>query len=290
MMKTEPTHYAPFYRAKEGDTTFLKERDYAKCWVLLAACQASKIYICEDTYRELLHAQHPNAAHLVSTPNPRLSFIKDLQNSSEFRAAKNLQYYASQHTNDVPLSTIIMQPSYVAFTVFGENCIVHPMCSIGAPALGVERDELNQLHDFPHIGCVRIGNGVVIDSLVTICRGSLDDTIVGDHCRIDNHVHIAHNCRIGPNCIMTAGATLGGSVTIGHDCWLGLNCTIMNGLEIADHVIVGQGANVVRDIKDEGDIFAGNPARSIKSLCKLSPEKLYMMCGRRVGEGWQQQK
>ena len=273
--------YAPFYRAESGQTTFLTERNYSKVWNLLEECKAARVYIYATIYDSLRFNKHPRADTLIPCGNPRLAFMQTLQADPDIPDAADEDIGDYNATNSIPASTRILQPTTIAHTTFGENCIVYPNVAIGFPAMAVERDEHNRLYDFPHIGRVIIGDNVVVDSTTSICRGSLDDTVIGNGCRVDNQVQIAHNCNIGYNTIITAGTIIGGSVTVGHDCWLGLNCTIMNSLKIANHVIVGQGANVINDIPDDYEIVAGNPARSIKSICKLSKEKRYMMRGER---------
>lgn len=277
MTAAAASRYAPFHRARNGQTTFLTEHDPDKASILLQNCKAEAIYVYKNVWRSLVESGHPLVPRLTPSDNPRLAFITLLHADPNVTDEADLADYDA--TNSIPRSTRIMKPTAIAHTTFGENCVVYPMVSIGFPAMAIGRDKQNRLHDFPHIGRVLIGDDVVIDSTTSICRGSLDDTIIGNGCRIDNQVQIAHNCHIGSNTIVTAGTIIGGSVTIGHDCWLGLNCTIMNSLKIANHVIVGQGANVIHDITEDYDIMAGNPAKSIKSICKVSKERLYMMRG-----------
>lgn len=66
----------------------------------------------------------------------------------------------------------------------------------------------------PHIGGVKIGNGVFIGSNTCIDKGVLGDTEIGNNTKIDNLVHIAHNCEIGSGVTIGAGAIIGGSTVI----------------------------------------------------------------------------
>lgn len=116
---------------------------------------------------------------------------------------------------------------------------------------------------FPHIGGVRIGYEVELGSNVTIDRGALDDTVIGDHVKIDNGVHVGHNATIGERSILTAHCIIGGSATVGKDCWIGLGAIIKNQVTIGDGVTVGMGAIVLRDVPD-GVTIVGNPARILE--------------------------
>lgn len=111
-----------------------------------------------------------------------------------------------------------------------------------------------------HTGGVRFGQHVELGTYVTIDRGQMDDTIIGDHVKIDNLVHVAHGVHIGDRTLVVAGAVLCGSVKIGTDCFIGANATILPGLTIGNGVTVGAGAVVTKNVAD-GLTVAGNPAR-----------------------------
>lgn len=77
-------------------------------------------------------------------------------------------------------------------------------------------------------------------------------------------MHVAHNCKISKNNIFCAGTVIGGSVTIGNSNFFGLNCIIRNKIFIGSNNIIGQAANVVKNINNKS-VFLGNPAR--KTIC-----------------------
>ena len=116
---------------------------------------------------------------------------------------------------------------------------------------------------FPHIGHVRIGQYVEIGSLVTIDRGAIGDTIIGDHVKIDNGCHIGHNATIGQRSILTAHCVIGGSAVIGDDCWVGLGAQIKNQIRIGTGVTIGMGAIVITNVPDNVTMV-GNPARILE--------------------------
>ena len=116
---------------------------------------------------------------------------------------------------------------------------------------------------FPHIGGVRFGVDIEIGSNATIDRGALGDTVIGDHVKIDNGVHIGHNAQIGRCSILTAHCVIGGSAVVGESCWIGLGAQIKNQIRIGDNVTVGMGAIVVKDVPDNVTVV-GNPAKELK--------------------------
>lgn len=144
----------------------------------------------------------------------------------------------------------------------GENCIIKSGAIIGEDGFGFERDELGLPLRLLHLGSVRIGNNVEIGSLTTVCRGTLADTIILDHAKIDDHVHIAHNCKIGMGAMVVACAEVSGGVVLGDRSWVGPNASIIQKRTIGDDALIGIGANVVRDVA-AGTTVAGNPAKPL---------------------------
>lgn len=131
-------------------------------------------------------------------------------------------------------------------------------CTIGDAGFGFEVDEQGQLIQIPHLGRVWIGERVVIRNSVCIDRAVLGETIIGDGTVIDNLVHIAHGVKIGKNCLIVAGTTIGGSSVIGDNCFLGINCSIKNKVKIGDNVTIGMGAIITKDIPDNVTVIGIN--------------------------------
>ena len=125
-------------------------------------------------------------------------------------------------------------------------------------------------------GC-SIGNNCFIGPFVEIQK----DVSIGDNTKVQSHtficelVSIGHDCFIGHgvmfiNDVFSTGGPARGdksqwkSTFIGNDVSLGSNATILP-VRICDHVVVGAGAVVTKDITEPG-IYAGNPARKIRSI------------------------
>lgn len=145
-------------------------------------------------------------------------------------------------------------------TKIGDGCQIGSNSVIGTVGLGLERDENRIPIRIPHLGNVVIGKDVEIGSCVTVARGTIDSTNIEDMVKIDDHVFIAHNVRIGHRSILVAGCEVSGSVAIGEDCWIGPLSTIRDGLIIGSGSTVGMGAVVTKDVEKETTV-AGNPAR-----------------------------
>lgn len=158
----------------------------------------------------------------------------------------------------------------IAPTAIIKNCVrvgtgarIKDYAVIGSEGFGFEIDEHGHPVRIPHIGGVQIGDDVEIGACTVIARGTIDDTIIGDHVKIDDRCFVAHNVRIGNDSLVIAGAEISGSVHVGKSCWIGPNACIREGLKIGDRSLVGIGAVVVKDVP-ENVIVAGNPARIMR--------------------------
>jgi UDP-3-O-[3-hydroxymyristoyl] glucosamine N-acyltransferase len=144
----------------------------------------------------------------------------------------------------------------------GDNVLIKSNSVIGQPGFGVFRDPASLNMHLPHVGSVIIGDNVEIGALNTVCSGTINPTYVGDFVKTDDHVHIAHNCRIGSGSQIAAHAVIAGSVTIGDNVWIGPNSSIINGISIGDNAFIGIGANVFRDVEGSCKVV-GSPARKL---------------------------
>jgi UDP-3-O-[3-hydroxymyristoyl] glucosamine N-acyltransferase len=143
----------------------------------------------------------------------------------------------------------------------GARVIVGAGTVLGRAGFGFAHGPEGASRRIPQLGGVVIEDDVEIGALCTVDAGTLGPTVVGRGSKLDAHVHIGHNARVGARCFMAAQVGLAGSVEIEDDVWIG------GQTGIADHVRVGRGARVaaksgiVADIAP-GAVVAGFPAVS----------------------------
>jgi UDP-3-O-[3-hydroxymyristoyl] glucosamine N-acyltransferase len=145
-------------------------------------------------------------------------------------------------------------------THIGRHCEVQSGAVIGDEGFGFERDDELRPLRMIHLGRVQIGDHVLIGANTCVARGALDDTVIEDYVKINNLVHVAHNCHIGRGTIIGACADLCGSLVIGANCWIAPNCSIRQKLSIGEGATIGIGAVVVKDVA-AGAMVYGNPAK-----------------------------
>jgi UDP-3-O-[3-hydroxymyristoyl] glucosamine N-acyltransferase len=159
--------------------------------------------------------------------------------------------------------TVIRERSQI-----GAQCIFHNNVSIGADGFGYRpADDGRGLVKIPHIGNVVIGNGVEIGANSCVDRAKFNSTVIGDGCKIDNLVQIAHNCIMGRSCIMAGHSGLAGSVTLGDGVIIGGSASIKDHTTIGSGATVGAGSGVLNDVK-AGQTVLGYPAADSRNMLK----------------------
>jgi UDP-3-O-[3-hydroxymyristoyl] glucosamine N-acyltransferase len=150
-------------------------------------------------------------------------------------------------------------------TIIGSNVTIGCNNTIGGIGFGYEKDEFGEYQLIKHIGNVVINDGVEIGNNTCIDRGVIGSTIIGENCKIDNLVHIAHGVNIGKNSLIIANSMIAGSVTIGENVWVAPSTSIINGINIGNNSMTGIGSLVIKEIKD-GELHIGSPAKKYKDL------------------------
>lgn len=150
----------------------------------------------------------------------------------------------------------------------GSHCIFHSNVTIGADGFGYRSSPDGKgLVKVPQIGNVIIGNGVEIGSGSCVDRGKFSATIIGDSCKIDNLVQIAHNCKLGRCCIMAGNSGLAGSVTLGDGVVIAGSVSVSDHVMIGNKAIIGGGSVVINDVP-AGKKVLGYPALEYKDTIK----------------------
>ena len=290
--KNQVTGVSSLQEANENDLSFCSSRG-DKAIKEIAASRAALIFCNSDLKGRIAPG---TSQGLIFVDNPRLSFIRTVNHihaesvqrgvSSRAVVAKSARIGSNCRIGDFAIigedcivgdNTIIEdRVTLVKQCRVGRNCTIQSDVVIGHDGFAYERLPDGGLEKFPHLKGVIIGDNVDITSGCRIARGSLSDTEIGDGTKLDALAYVAHNVKIGKNCLLTGGAMIGGTARIGDQCWIGLNSSIKQKVRIGKKAIVAAGAVVLDDV-DEEDIVAGIPAKSIKS--KVTSDKIFMMAG-----------
>src|SRR5580693_467144 len=152
-------------------------------------------------------------------------------------------------------------------TTIGDRVIVHAGAVLGSDGFGYVRDrQTGHYEKFPQVGSLVIEDDVEIGANATIDRGALDETRIGRGTKIDNLVHIGHNCRLGQNVVIAAQTGLSGSIVIENDVMLGGQVGIGERARIEEGVMLGGQGGVLPNkvLRGKGVAFWGTPAQPVR--------------------------
>ena len=161
----------------------------------------------------------------------------------------------------------IMDGVCIENSEIGNNVTISQNTVIGKNGFGFDSGSPNS-QIFFHIGGVKIGNDVFIGSNCNVDRGHIDNTTIGDFVRIDNQVHIAHNCQIGKNSILAGKSALSGSVNLGENVILAGDVGIVDNITIGHNSLISAGTKVFKNFPENSKI-GGYPARSLYDWQKI---------------------
>jgi UDP-3-O-[3-hydroxymyristoyl] glucosamine N-acyltransferase len=156
-------------------------------------------------------------------------------------------------------------------TTLGERVIVHAGAVLGSDGFGYVRDAKSGRYEkFPQVGRLVIEDDVEIGANTTIDRGALDETRIRRGAKLDNLVHIGHNCDIGEDVVIAAQTGLSGSIVIEKGAVIGGQVGMGEHAHIGEGVMIGGQGGVLPNkiLRGKGVAFWGTPAQPLRQYLK----------------------
>jgi UDP-3-O-[3-hydroxymyristoyl] glucosamine N-acyltransferase len=276
--QTEILRVATLASAGAGDISFLSNRKYRNQLQMTRAAAVIVAPPCADDFagpRIVTGDPYAYYARVASLLNPdRAGFVgvhPTVASGSPLPASAAVGAHVSIGRNVVLGENVVIHAGcvigddvtigdgsllYPNITVYhgcriGKRAILHSGAVIGSDGFGFA-PEGRQWLKIPQLGVVRIGDDVEIGANTTVDRGALDDTVIGDGCKIDNLVQVGHNCNIGPYSVLAGCTGIAGSVTLGEHCIVGGAGMISGHVTLAPGTTISGGSLVMKSIAQPG--------------------------------------
>ncbi|MEE2567529.1 UDP-3-O-(3-hydroxymyristoyl)glucosamine N-acyltransferase [Hyphobacterium marinum] len=146
----------------------------------------------------------------------------------------------------------------VRCTIAGARLVLQSGARIGESGFGVAVGSGRPVN-VPHFGRVILGEDVFVGANSCIDRGLFTDTVVGDGCKFDNLVHVAHNVTIGEGSVFAGFSAISGSCNIGKNVLFGGRGGLADHVNVGDGAIIGANSATMKDVP-AGEFWFGSPA------------------------------
>jgi UDP-3-O-[3-hydroxymyristoyl] glucosamine N-acyltransferase len=304
--------------AKPGTISYIESRKFAK---YLQHTQASAVILAQDEQLQMQARTHGLA--WIATADPRLLFARAIALFYQpFRPDPGIHPTAwidpsVQIGENVSIGPyVVLQPGvflgddvcihpHVVIypdvhigdrTVLHANCVIHERARIGSDcvihsgaAIGSEGfgfvPTTSGWIKMEQSGFTVLENGVEVGCNSTIDRPAVGETRIQHHTKIDNQVHIGHDCEVGSNCIMAAQVGLAGGVKVGDRVILAGQVGISNRVTIGSDSTATARAGIIRDV-EPGSVISGHPAIPHRQWLKVSTIQGHLPELMKKGGGW----
>ena len=290
------TRIQPFEVAESGDLTLASERKY---YDHLEETQASAVIVeahVKSKEKSLLQAEKPKVAfaRLMQLFNiepfepdgispwafvgkgcqisPRVTIHPFVYLGDAVTVEEEVTLMAGVHVGNHckigKASILYPGVSLYDHVQLGAEVIIHSGTVIGADGFGYVHDGQEQIK-IPQTGRVVIGDQVEIGANSCVDRATFGETVLERGVKVDNHVHIGHNCSIGENTVIVAQVGISGSVKIGKNCVFAGHSGVVDHVRIGDEVTVMMKSAVSKDIESHS-VVSGQPAMDHRQYMKVT--------------------
>ncbi len=230
---------------------------------------------------ELLHPQkrrepfvHPTAA-IAETANIDLTVYVgphvSIGERTRVAAGTRLEAGVSIGDNVIIGNDCVLHPGVVLYdnVSLGDRVILHAGVVIGADGFGYVRDDMGH-HKFPQRGTVVIEDDVELGAHTCVDRAALGQTRIGRGTKIDNLVHVGHNCDIGERVVIAAQTGISGSVTIEDDVVIGGQVGFGDHIHVQTGAVIGSKAGILPGKIVRPGVWWGIPIQPLEDYKRLN--------------------
>lgn len=281
--------FSPTDTAKPGDVTFAENEAY---FARAAASAASAIIVAHDAIcpgKTLIRVSNARVAFAgalevffpESKPKPGIHASAVVAASAEVdpaahigpgcivgdrtRIAAGVVLLGGDHIGEdcaigqdsILFANVALYPR----TTVGQRVRIHAGTVLGSDGYGYVLDQ-GVHRKVPQVGNVVVEDDVEIGANVTVDRGVLGPTVIGQGTKIDNLVQLGHNVVIGKHCLLISQVGIAGSTQVGDYTTMAGQVGVAGHLKIGSRVTLGAKSGVMHNIPD-GEKWFGVPAAPI---------------------------
>lgn len=165
----------------------------------------------------------------------------------------------------------VLHPGVVIYdnVTINDRVVLHAGVVIGADGFGYVRDDMGH-HKFPQRGVVVIEDDVELGAHTCVDRAALGQTRIGKGTKIDNLVHVGHNCDIGERVVIAAQTGISGSVTIEDDVVIGGQVGFGDHIRVQSGAVIGSKAGVLPGKIVRPGVWWGIPIQPLDDYKRLN--------------------
>jgi UDP-3-O-[3-hydroxymyristoyl] glucosamine N-acyltransferase len=161
-------------------------------------------------------------------------------------------------------STLHPRVTLYSAVTLGSRVVLHSGCVIGSDGFGYVLTG-DAYENFPQVGRVEIGDRVEIGANSCVDRAAIGVTSLGEGTKLDNMVHVGHNCKIGKHVVIAAQTGFAGGVVVEDYAVIGGQVGIGDKVRIESRAVLGSGSGVLTSkVIRSGQVVWGTPARPLK--------------------------
>jgi len=165
----------------------------------------------------------------------------------------------------------VLHPNVVLYdgVTIGDRVILHAGVCLGADGFGYVRHELGY-QKFPQVGTVVIEDDVELGAYTCVDRAALGRTRIGRGTKLDNMVHVGHNCDIGEHVVIAAQTGISGSVVIEDDAVIGGQVGFGDHTRVQKGAIIGSKAGILPGKIVRPGVWWGIPVQPLDQYKRLN--------------------
>ena len=165
----------------------------------------------------------------------------------------------------------VLHPNVVLYdgVTIGDRVILHAGVCIGADGFGYVRHD-HGYQKFPQIGTVVIEDDVELGAHTCVDRAALGRTRIGRGTKLDNMVHVGHNCDIGERVVIAAQTGISGSVVIEDDAVIGGQVGFGDHTRVQKGAVIGSKAGILPGKIVRPGVWWGIPVQPLDEYKRMN--------------------